>query len=37
MKEVYTPAELEIIQFSAEDIITASPLVDENGLPIFTE
>jgi hypothetical protein len=37
MKEVYTPAELEIMQFSAEDVITGSPLVDENGLPIYTE
>ena len=34
MKQEYTPAELEIVQFTVEDVITSSPLRDEFGLPI---
>ena len=28
MKEIYTPAEIEIINFEAEDVITTSSPVD---------
>lgn len=34
MKQEYTPAELEIVQFTAEDVIAGSPEKDEFGLPI---
>lgn len=37
MKQIYVPAELEILQFEAEDVITTSTLeaVDEYGTPII--
>lgn len=36
MKQIYVPAELEIMQFETEDVITASvPPVDEYGTPII--
>lgn len=36
MKQIYTPAELEILLFDTEDVITASvPDVDEYGTPIL--
>lgn len=35
MKQRYTEAELEIVQFAAEDVIvTSGPPVDEYGTPI---
>lgn len=34
MKEAYTPAEIEIIHFDTEDVITTSGR-DENELPII--
>ena len=34
MKQEYTPAELEIVQFMAEDVISGSPLTEKYGLPI---
>ena len=33
MKENYTSPELEIIRFDAEDVITASPIVDGPQTP----
>ena len=35
MKNNYTEPELDIIEFSAEDVITESPLRDENGTVII--
>ena len=37
MKQIYTPAELEIMQFETEDVITASQpdLADEYDTPIL--
>lgn len=34
MKQEYTPAELEIVQFTAEDVINGSPLTEKYGLPV---
>ena len=37
MKQIYIPAELEIMQFETEDVITASQpdISDEYGTPIL--
>ena len=35
MKTVYTEPELEIVEFETEDVITASPLKDDDGLIII--
>ncbi len=35
MKNEYTAPELEIIEFSEEDIIATSPVTDDASLPII--